>query len=295
MPWAFAALGCSAGLTSSFCRKIEIEFSSYGSIEVMPKNRSPLRYPGGKTRARKLLLDIYDETFGSKGFDRVVSPFFGGGSFEFYLQEKRELNILANDKFAPLLDFWETAKTRNEQLAAALRDISMDKARFLEFREEVLSDPDQLSKAVKLFAINRCSFSGATLSGGFSQEASEKRFNAASIDRVAALDLSGVLFSSEDFKEFLDRCEPEDFIFADPPYLLEKGSKLYGKNGDLHETFDHAGLASVLKEKKNWILTYNDCKKIRDLYAGYEVRVLKWSYGMNRTKESSEIVIISAS
>ena len=45
--------------------------------------KSPLRYPGGKTRA----CSILDEIINEKGFDKsvVISPFFGGGSFEFFL------------------------------------------------------------------------------------------------------------------------------------------------------------------------------------------------------------------
>jgi len=225
----------------------------------------------------------------------VLSPFFGGGSFEFYLQEVFGYSIVANDKFTPLIGFWKAAKERNAELVSALRTVVMDKATFLRFREEVVTESDLVEQAKKLFAINRCSFSGATLSGGFSQEASTKRFTESSIARVEALDLSRVDFSNEDFTSFLTGSDETAFVFADPPYYLEKKSKLYGKNGDLHEAFDHVGLAEVLKQKKNWMLTYNDCPEIRTLYAGYEIYTVAWSYGMNKSKESSEIVILSAS
>ena len=49
-------------------------------------NKSPLRYPGGKTRACKTLDAILGENFDLAQFDILVSPFFGGGSFEFHLQ-----------------------------------------------------------------------------------------------------------------------------------------------------------------------------------------------------------------
>ena len=52
-------------------------------------NVSPLRYPGGKTRACKILDEIVNNYFDmTTDFDTVVSPFVGGGSFEFYLQNK---------------------------------------------------------------------------------------------------------------------------------------------------------------------------------------------------------------
>ena len=37
----------------------------------------------------------------------------------------------------------------------------------------------------------------------------------------------------------------------DPPYYLGKKSKLYGKNGDMHETFKHIELRDVLKKRKD--------------------------------------------
>ena len=58
-----------------------------------------------------------------------------------------------------------------------------------------------------------------------------------------------------------------------------------------------------LKEKKNWILSYNDCEEIRHLYRDYEIKKVSWTYGMKNVKskkvkekksmgESSEIIII---
>ena len=40
-------------------------------------------------------------------------------------------------------------------------------------------------------------------------------------------------------------------------------------------------------------MTYNNCQYIKDLYKDFIILDIDWSYGMNKTKESSEIVIIS--
>ena len=61
-------------------------------------NVSPLRYPGGKTRACKIIDDVISNHFDIKTFDNLVSPFFGGGSFEFYFQNKYNLKLKVNDK-----------------------------------------------------------------------------------------------------------------------------------------------------------------------------------------------------
>ena len=61
----------------------------------------------------------------------------------------------------------------------------------------------------------------------------------------------------------------------------------------MHEYFDHKLLFELLNKKKNWILTYNNCEYIRNLYSNYIILDVNWSYGMNTSKLSSEIIIIS--
>jgi DNA adenine methylase len=266
---------------------------SHKMVEVL-NNKSPLRYPGGKTRACKVLCEIISQYFPVETFEVLVSPFFGGGSFEFYFQNKYGIPIIANDKFAPLISFWNQVKTDKKGLCMRLKRIPLvSKEMFIDFRKTIMEkDLRETEKAIQYFIINRCSFSGATLSGGFSQEASKKRYTISSIDRVEALDLSQIQFFHMDFEPFIYLYYTENtLLFLDPPYYLEK-SNLYGKNGDLHEDFDHVRLCEVIKKKKRWVLTYNDCEYIRELYKDFKIIEVEWSYGMNKSKESSEIVIL---
>ena len=294
------------------------------SIDIIKPifNTSPLRYPGGKTRACKKLDEILNQYFkkeinnkSNKSFDTIVSPFFGGGSFEFHLQNNYNLNIIANDKFTPLYNFWNICKNNDkndnenekDQLCKALyNDIttSISKEQFLEYRKNVLIETDKINQAEQYFIINRCSFSGATLSGGFSQEASKKRFTKSSVDRIKALDLSKFQIHNKDFEDFIKEIyqantQNNALLFLDPPYYLEKNSKLYGNNGDMHENFEHKKLFDLLSKEENknikFMMTYNNCDYIKDLYSqnnNCKILDVNWSYGMNKTKESSEIVIL---
>jgi len=252
--------------------------------------KSPLRYPGGKTRA----CNILDEIINEKGFDKsvVISPFFGGGSFEFFLRTKYDSKLIVNDKFKPLISFWKSVQTRKVELCSELRKLLnvVSKSIFSTMRDTIMEDTDDFIQGYKYFVINRCSFSGATLSGGFSTESSKKRFTESSIKRTEDLNLNDVEFHNLDFETFLKG--KKGLIFLDPPYYLNENSKLYGKNGDMHENFNHKKLFQVLNKRKNWIMTYNNCDYIRDLYKNYEIREVKWSYGMNASKKSSELVII---
>ena len=136
-------------------------------------------------------------------------------------------------------------------------------------------------------------FFNGTTSGGFSEESSKMRFNMKSIDRLDKINISNIQFSNEDFTNFIDNIPDNKFIFLDFPYYLGIKSKLYGNNGDLHENFAHDELYNKLKKNKLWLLCYNNCDYIKNLYKDYHIISESLSYGMNKSKESSEILILS--
>ena len=261
---------------------------------ISTKNVSPLRYPGGKTRACKIIDSVMAHHFPMESFDAIISPFFGGGSFEFYLQNKYRVSLVVNDKFTPLYNFWNQVKMDKTVLCEELRKIpEVSKEQFTAYRGSIMGTDNVLQQSIQYFVINRCSFSGSTLSGGFSEEASKKRFTPSSINKIAALDFTNIEIHNRDFEDFINNYSYNTLIFADPPYYLESKSKLYGNNGDMHEGFNHQRLFDVLNTKKNWLVTYNNCPYIRNLYKDYTIIEVSWSYGMNTSKESSEIIIIS--
>lgn len=157
-------------------------------------------------------------------------------------------------------------------------------------------DDSKLEIAGRYYIINRTSFSGATFCGGFSQEAFDKRLTQNAFDKLGETPelLSNVTFSNLDWEKFLQNHvdTSEAVIYLDPPYFI--GNYLYGRDGDLHEAFDHERLRDYLRTRKDWILSYNDCEKIRTLYKGFKIIEASWSYGMNKTKKSSEIIILNA-
>jgi DNA adenine methylase len=274
--------------------KFDNQIDNYKNTSVT--NKSPLRYPGGKTRACKILESILLKYFDVKKYNILYSPFLGGGSFEFYLQNKFKFDIICNDKFKPLYNFWNVCKHDKKKLCEKLylKKI-ITKEEFSSIRTNILNETNSLSQAYYYFIVNRCSFSGATLSGGFSEEASKKRFTKSSVDRINNLNLSKFMIYNEDFESFINSKCLNGIMFLDPPYYLEKQSKLYGNNGDMHENFNHMLLYDTIKDKNNWIMTYNNCEFIRNLYKNFTIIEVDWVYGMNKSKKSSEIVILNNS
>lgn len=181
------------------------------------------------------------------------------------------------------------------QVVMELRKIhSITKDSFIEMRNSVCNtNVNSYLRAAYYYAINRSSFSGATLSGGFSNEAAQKRFTESSIIRLTEFDSTNFDIQNMDFADFINLNEEYDFMYLDPPYYLEKNSKLYGKNGNMHDEFDHEKLYSILSTKNKWIMSYNDCTWVGEKYRDYKIISAEWSYGMNKTKKSSEIIILS--
>lgn len=68
-------------------------------------------------------------------------------------------------------------------------------------------------------------------------------------------------------------------------------NSLYGVDGNLHSSFDHERLHSLLTNRGQWLMSYNDCPEIREMYKDYEIIEAQWTYGMNKSKQSSEILI----
>ncbi len=127
--------------------------------------------------------------------------------------------------------FWKCCKTQKEELCAKLyKQINaIDKETFTQLRNKIITEENELEKAIMYFIINRCSFSGATLSGGFSKSAAKDRFTRSSIDRIKQLDLSNTYLYNLDFTEFF-KLHEDGLFFIDPPYYLGTSSNLYGNN-----------------------------------------------------------------
>src|ERR671925_337560 len=78
--------------------------------------KSPLRYPGGKSRAIQQMKFLLP-----KEFKEYREPFVGGGSFFIYLKQKQpKLKIWINDLNPELYYFWKYAQIDSQQLAREL-------------------------------------------------------------------------------------------------------------------------------------------------------------------------------
>ncbi len=249
--------------------------------------KSPLRYPGGKSRAIKILYDFIPE-----GTKELCSPFFGGGSFEIFCAQNG-IKVYGYDNFRPLVDFWQWLLKEPTKLADAVKKFHpITREDFYKLQKKHVESQDSFERAVMFYVLNRASFSGSTLSGGMASGGDDDnpRFTLSSIDRIRNFKIKNLKVKFANFTKSIKK-HPDVLLYLDPPYLIE--NSLYGVRGDLHRDFDHDKLCQILKTRKKWILSYNDSTKIREMYSGYTIIEVNWLYGMSKNKISSEILILS--
>lgn len=250
--------------------------------------KSPLRYPGGKSRAiqqMKYLLPGY--------FEEYREPFVGGGSFFIYLKQiYPKLKIWINDLNPELYYFWKYAQKDSQKLAQEISRIKTQRKNGQELFDELVSiNGESLSdfeRAVRFFVLNRITFSGVVESGGYSQLAFAGRFTESSIQRVAGLGklLENVNITNLDYHEVLLEGGRNVFTFLDPPYFKATKSKLYGKNGILHTGFNHDEFSREMKKcNHSWLITYDDSSEIRNNFEFANIYTWELQYGMNNYKQ----------
>lgn len=256
--------------------------------------KSPLRYPGGKSRAIKFLLPLIPEGY------EFREPFVGGGSVWLSVAQSRNFErIWINDLNHSLMCFWESAITDNESLANLVKiQYEKEKTKDLYFEMLELETESTVEEGMRFFVLNRITFSGVTESGGYSNEAHKRRFTASSIERLEKLGYFkgyNIKTTNTDFEEVITAPGKDVVIFLDPPYYKAEKSKLYGKKGDLHTGFDHERLYEVLRNSEHkWLMTYDNSEYIRDLYK--EFYQYQWSlqYGMtNKVSEENNELLVS--
>ena len=257
------------------------------------KIKSPLRYPGGKSRAVKEIWK-YIKPLEPK---TLCSPFFGGGSLEIFCAQEG-IKVTGYDKFRPLVDFWQELLENPQRLADKVEKHKPGKFTEKDYKKMQKKHPktkNHLVNATEFYVLNRTSHSGNPLAVGMAREKKKDgsidtnpRFTMSSIDRLQNFKVENLLsVTCMDFKKSIKK-HKKDLMYLDPPYLIE--SQLYGNDGKIHKNFDHHGLSEILKKdkKKKWILSYNNIDSIRELYKGHTILEPKWSYSMATDKKMSE-------
>ena len=121
--------------------------SKSSSVKYKRVSLSPLRYPGGKSKAVGLIL----ENIPLLKEKKIVSPFFGGGSVELVLTQKLGFNVIGYDIFEILVNFWNQLIKNPKEFSSELKKLVPDTENFTRNRHILLSYWDKVKPSTLVY------------------------------------------------------------------------------------------------------------------------------------------------
>ena len=244
------------------------------------KYTTPLRYPGGKSRAIKFLSQHLPK------IESYREPFLGGGSMALYVtQTYPNPDVGVNDLYYPLFAFWVTLRDHRQQLCDDLRELKTELGESYDAHRMAFDDAkdklnnDLYESGFNFYVANKCSFSGLTANSSFSKQASRANFTFRGIDKLPALSelIQGWRITNQSYEELL--YGRNAFVFLDPPYAIK--DNLYGNKGDMHKSFDHEWFAAQACASDNkCMITYNSELFIKDRFPDWYQKDWDLTYTM---------------
>ena len=275
---------------------------------MMKSHKTPLRYPGGKSRActkmDQYLLKVSD-------CGEYREPFLGGGSVAIYITKKYPKldTIWVNDWYEPLYNFWRVLQDDGNALYKTLCDLKSRhpepesaKELFLKSKEYLNdeSNNDSLQRAVSFYIINKCSFSGLTESSSFSKQASKSNFSLRGIQKLPGYTkvIENWKITNKSYEQLLTN-DKEIFTYLDPPYDIK--DNLYGKKGNMHNTFNHDDFAADCDRFAGpQLISYNSSQLVKDRFKGWQTGEFDLTYTMRsvgeymrKQKERKELLLFN--
>jgi site-specific DNA-adenine methylase len=257
----------------------------------MKSLKTPLRYPGGKSRACEKMGPYFPDL---RNYDEFREPFLGGGSVAIYITKKYpHLDIWVNDLYEPLVNFWQQLQIFGPDLKDKLVDLKTKynnpesaKELFLASKEKVNDQSlPSLDRAVAFYIVNKCSFSGLTESSSFSPQASNANFSLRGIEKLPAYSKLIEHWRITNYSyDYLMDGNKGAFMYLDPPYDIK--DNLYGHKGSMHKRFDHDKFAADCDANDmDQLVSYNSDQLVKDRFKNWNAAEFDLTYTMRSVGE----------
>lgn len=214
---------------------------------------------------REVIVDMFPAEF-----SRYIEVFGGAGWVLFYKPRHASFEVY-NDFNSNLANLFRMVRDKREELIESLEFVLNSREDF-EISLKLLAEKSEMSdlmRASHFFRVIRYSYGAGCDSFGCHPVDISRSFP---LIRGCSERLKEVVIENKDFQKLIEQYDrPEALFFADPPYF---GTEDYYK--DVGFTMEnHFRLRETLgKIRGKFILTYNDCPFIRELYEGYYIHAV---------------------
>ncbi len=255
---------------------------------------TPFRFPGSKNKLLPILSEHINKLLATNS--QFTDVFVGGGSVLLDIAQKYpKIELFANDKDYWIYCFWKiVGGTDFNKLSQLLSLVAQPITLELFYKLRETKTNDEIECAYRALFFNRTTFSGIAYSGpiGGKEQKSKYtvdcRYNAKKLkEKIIVCNklLAGrTTVENKDFSEYDPLIKTNIPAYLDPPYFV-KGGSLYVENMD---PVEHQKLSEILSKRSNWVLSYDDCTEIRNLYNKNQIIDLAARYCINGKKSSWE-------
>ena len=213
---------------------------------------------GGKKLLRKKILEQFPADY-----SRYIEVFGGAGWVLFAEERKVDLEVY-NDVNGNLVNLYRCVKYHPEAVQKELQFSLMSREMFFDARNQIeVRGMTDIQRAARFYIIIKESFGNDLKSFGCSGKNLQ-----GPIEYITDISkrLNKVVIENQDFEKILRTYDrPEALFYLDPPYYDAEHYYPDRFNPD-----DHKRLKDALDHiKGKFLLSYNDCPEIRNLYTGY--------------------------
>ena len=254
--------------------------------QTLKSLKTPLRYPGGKSRA---VVKIFQYIPDLSNYREFREPFLGGGSMAIEVTKRYpNIQVWVNDLYNPLYNFWSILRDEPQELYEVIKGYKEDygtpelaRQLFNEMKIQLNhEETEDFYRAVAFYIINKCSFSGLSESSSFSQQASISNFSMNGIEKIPEY---GELIKDWKITNYgydsLLTDKNDVFTYLDPPYDIK--DNLYGRKGSMHKGFDHDKFAADCDRFVGpQLISYNSSNLVKERFDGWTVGEFAHTYTM---------------
>mgnify|MGYP003111911146 CR=1 FL=1 len=257
---------------------------------------TPIRYPGGKSKAVKKLYKLLPNI---EEYEEWREPFLGGGSMSIEMTKIfPDMKIWVNDLYPALYTFWTSVQSDGDNMCERLLQMKSEcytpelAKSILGEQKEIINDDvsSKFDKSVAWYFANRNSFSGLTETGTYSDQANKMSFTTNIINKLPHYQklIRNWKFTNGSYDVLLKDNNPKAFVYLDPPYEI-KDSTLYGKKGNMHLNFNHDDFAKNCSEcGMDCMVSYNADQFIKDRFPEWNQIEFDHTYSMRSTGDYME-------